>query len=115
MSETCPIVPIRDRVLVRPDPDDEQIGRIIIPNAAVELKKFVGTVVAVGEGILTTEFDHKKVPPEPLVVPLRVKVGDKVVYDKYSGTIIEWPPNSREEVVILSEANILAIVRPEEK
>ncbi len=103
-----PIFPIRDKILVRPDPDDEMIGRIIVPDAAAELKKFVGTVLAVGEGIAT---DKVGADNRLIVVPLAVKPGDKIVYDKYAGMRIEWPPNSRDEVILLVEANVLAIIK----
>ena len=69
--------PLADRVLVRPIEEREQKrGGIIIPDTAKE-KPVQGEVVAVGPGKLND--DGKK-------VPLEVKIGDRVLYGKYSGT-----------------------------
>ena len=69
--------PLADRVIIKPSAAEEKTkGGIILPDTAKE-KPVIGEVVAVGPGKITE--DGKKVVPE-------VKVGDKVLYGKYSGT-----------------------------
>jgi len=92
------IKPLADRVLVkRLEGDEEQkIGGIIIPDTAKE-KPQEAEVVAVGPGKLE---EGKRVEPE-------VKVGDKVLIGKYSGTEVKL---DGEEYLIMREDDILAIV-----
>jgi chaperonin GroES len=90
--------PLADRVVVKPSPAEEKTkGGIILPDTAKE-KPVIGEVVAVGPGKVTD--DGKKVVPE-------VKVGDKVLYGKYSGTEVTV---DGEELLIMREADIFAIV-----
>jgi chaperonin GroES len=71
------IKPLGDRVVIKPAPAEERTkGGIILPDTAKE-KPVIGEVVAVGPGKITDE--GKK-------IALEVKVGDKVLYGKYSGT-----------------------------
>lgn len=92
------ITPLADRVLIKPlEPKEVKKGGIIIPDTAQE-KPQEGEVIAVGKG-KTTE-DGK-------VVPMEVKVGDKVLYGKYSGTEIKI---NDVEYLIMREEDILAIV-----
>ncbi len=92
------IKPLADRVIVKPSPAEEKTkGGIILPDTAKE-KPVIGEVVAVGPGKVTD--DGKKVAPE-------VKVGDKVLYGKYSGTEVTV---EGEEYLIMREADIFAIV-----
>lgn len=92
------IKPLADRVIIKPSPAEEKTkGGIILPDTAKE-KPVVGQVVAVGPGKVTD--DGKKVPPE-------VKVGDKVLYGKYSGTEVTI---EGEEYLIMREADVFAIV-----
>ena len=91
------IQPIGDRVLVKMVEDAEQIkGGIIIPDSAKE-KPQEAEVVAVGPG---ATVDGK-------VVPMEVKVGDKVIYSKYAGTEVKI---DGVEYIIVKESDILAIV-----
>ena len=92
------IKPLADRVLVkRLESDEEQkVGGIIIPDTAKE-KPQEAEVVAVGPGKLE---EGKRVEPE-------VKVGDKVLIGKYSGTEVKM---DGEEYLIMREDDILAIV-----
>jgi len=90
--------PLADRVVIKPSPAEEKTkGGIILPDTAKE-KPVMGQVVAVGPGKVAD--DGKKIAPE-------VKVGDKVLYGKYSGTevMIEG-----DEYLIMREADIFAIV-----
>src|SRR3954471_18267580 len=74
------IAPLGDRVLVRPaEKDEARKSGIIIPDTAKE-KPQEGKVVAVGKG---------KVTEDGKVLPMEVKVGDRVLYGKYSGTEIK--------------------------
>jgi len=92
------VKPLADRVVIKPSPAEEKTkGGIILPDTAKE-KPVIGEVVAVGPGKVTE--DGKKVVPE-------VKVGDKVLYGKYSGTEVTI---DGEEFLIMREADIFAIV-----
>ena len=69
--------PLADRVIVKPSEAEEKTkGGIILPDTAKE-KPIEGTIVAIGPGKVSD--DGKIVKPE-------VKIGDKVLYGKYSGT-----------------------------
>ena len=88
------IQPIADRVLVQADPAEEKSkGGIIIPDTAKETPQ-KGTVLAVGKG-------SKK-------NPMTVKVGDVVLYGKYSGTEITV---EGEEVLFMKESDIFGIIK----
>jgi chaperonin GroES len=92
------IKPLADRVVIKPSPAEEKSrGGIILPDTAKE-KPVVGEVVAIGPGKVTD--DGKKVAPE-------VKVGDKVLYGKYSGTEVTI---EGDEYLIMRESDIFAIV-----
>jgi chaperonin GroES len=93
------IQPLADRVVVKPIEEAEQMrGGLYIPDTAKE-KPSQGEVVAVGPGKLSEE--GKRLAPD-------VKVGDKVLYGKYSGTEITL---DGEEVLILRESDVLAVVK----
>ena len=93
------VKPLGDRVLVRPEEEEEQMkGGIIIPDTAKE-KPQRGKVVAVGDG--KVDDSGKKIKPS-------VKSGDTVLYGKYSGTEIQLDD---EEHLIMSEGDILAIIK----
>lgn len=91
------IKPLGDRVVIRPlDAAEEKVGSIFIPDTAKE-KPQEGTIEAVGPG--RTE-DGKLIAPE-------VKVGDRVLYGKYSGTEVK---RDGKEYLIVRESDILAII-----
>lgn len=90
--------PLADRVIIKPQEAEEKTkGGIILPDTAKE-KPVIGEVVAVGPGKVSD--DGKKITPE-------VKVGDKVLYGKYSGTEVTV---EGQEYLIMREADIFAIV-----
>ena len=92
------IKPLGDRVVIKPAAAEEKTkGGIILPDTAKE-KPVVGEIVAVGTGKVTD--DGKKIDPE-------VKVGDKVLYGKYSGTEVTI---DGVEYLIMREADIFAIM-----
>ena len=91
------VAPLADRVVVKPLEEAEQMrGGLYIPDAAKE-KPQQGNIVAVGPGRF--EKDAR--------VPMDVKVGDKVLYGKYSGTEVTI---EGEQLLILRESDILAVI-----
>lgn len=91
--------PLADRVVVKPsEPEEKKQGGIIIPDTAKE-KPQQGKIIAVGPGRVTD--DGKKVAME-------VKVGDIVLYGKYSGTEVTV---DNEDLLIMRESDILAILK----
>jgi chaperonin GroES len=92
------VAPLADRVVVKPLEEAEQMrGGLYIPDTAKE-KPQQGEVVAVGPG--RYEKDQR--------VPMEVKVGDKVLYGKYSGTEVTI---DGEQLLILRESDVLAITK----
>jgi len=90
--------PLHDRLLVRRIEEKESVkGGIIIPDTAKE-KPQEGEVIAVGNG---------KVLENGTKVPMDVKVGDKVLFGKYSGNDIKV---DGQEYLILHESDVLAVV-----
>ncbi|MCY4561969.1 MAG: co-chaperone GroES [Flavobacteriaceae bacterium] len=87
------IKPLADRVLIEPAPAEEKTASgLIIPDTAKE-KPQKGTVVAIGPGTADN--------------PITVKVGDLVLYGKYSGTDLS---HGGVDYLIMKESDILAIV-----
>ncbi|HXW97117.1 MAG TPA: co-chaperone GroES [Gemmatimonadales bacterium] len=87
--------PLEDRVVIWPDDEAETMrGGLYIPDTAKE-KPTQGEILAVGPGRME----------KGARVPMDVKVGDKVLYGKYSGTNITV---DGEEVVIVKSSDILA-------
>ncbi len=94
------IKPLGDRVVIKPlEAEAKTKGGIVIPDTAKE-KPQEGKVVAVGKG---------KVLDSGTVQPPEVKVGDKVLYGKYSGN--EITTKDGEELLIMREEDILAIIK----
>jgi chaperonin GroES len=92
------IRPLQDRVIVKRIQEEEKTkGGIIIPDTAKE-KPQEGKVIAVGKG---------KVNDEGKVTPLDVKVGDRILFGKYSGSEIKL---DGEEHLILREDDILGVL-----
>jgi chaperonin GroES len=90
--------PLADRIVVEPiEQEDVTAGGIILPETAKE-KPQQGTVIAAGPGRVDEDGNR---------VAMELKVGDRVLYAKYSGTEIKL--NSKK-VLILRESDILAIV-----
>lgn len=90
--------PLADRVVVKPSQAEEKTkGGIIVPDTAKE-KPVWGEVIAVGPGRVSDE--GKTITPD-------VKVGDKVLYGKYSGTEVTV---DGEELLIMRESDIFAIM-----
>lgn len=89
------IKPLGDRVLVKPLPAEEVTrSGIVLPDTAEKEKKEQGTVVAVGEG--------------GKIKKLKLKIGDKVLFGKYSGDEVEM---DKVEYKFLKDEDILGIVQ----
>lgn len=94
------IKPLGDRVVIKPlEAEAKSKGGILLPDTAKE-KPQEGKVVAVGKG---------KVLENGSVSAPEVKVGDKVLYGKYSGN--EITTKEGEELLIMREEDILAIIK----
>ena len=93
MAKKLSVTPLHDRVIVKAAPAEEKTaGGIIIPDTAKE-KPQRGTVVAAGPG----KKDE----------PVTVKIGDNVLYGKYSGTEIQV---DGQDYLIMRESDIFAIL-----
>lgn len=91
--------PLRDRVLIRrTDEDEKTAGGIIIPDTAKE-KPSQGEIVAIGEG--ARDKDGK-------LLPMSVKVGDKVLFGKWGGTDVKV---DGEDLLILQEGDVFGIIK----
>ncbi len=93
--------PLGDRVVVEHvEQAEKTAGGVFLPDTAKE-KPQEGRVLAVGTG---------RTLDNGTVLPLSVKVGDKIIYSKYSGSEIKY---EGKEVLIISEKDVLAIVSDE--
>jgi chaperonin GroES len=92
------IRPLYDRVVVRPiDAETRTTGGIVIPDSAAE-KSGQGEVLAVGPGAVLDDGQIR---------PLTVKVGDKVLFGKYSGSEVKL---AAETLLVIRESEILAVI-----
>ena len=90
--------PLGSRIVVEPIEQDEvTAGGIVLPETAKE-KPQKGTVLAIGPGDRNEKGER---------IPMDVKVGDKVLYAKYSGTEIKL---DSKKLLILRESDVLAIL-----
>ena len=93
MANKVNVTPLHDRVIVKPAAAEEKTaGGIIIPDTAKE-KPQKGKIIAVGEGVKDK--------------PVTVKVGDNVLYGKYSGTEINI---DGKEYLIMRNSDIFGII-----
>ncbi|MEW6328084.1 MAG: co-chaperone GroES [Thermodesulfobacteriota bacterium] len=92
------IRPLQDRIVVKRLEEEEKTkGGIIIPDTAKE-KPIEGKVIAVGNGKLLENGTR---------VPLEIKVGDRILFGKYSGTEVKI---EGEEHLIMREDDVLGII-----
>ena len=90
--------PLHDRVLVRRiEADSKTAGGIIIPDSAQE-KPSEGEIVAIGDGARDDDGDR---------IALDVKVGDRVLFGKWSGTEVKI---GGEDLLIMKESDIMGIM-----
>ena len=92
------IRPLGDRVVIQPrDVETKTAGGILIPDTADKDKPMEGIILAVGTG---KYMDGK-------IQPLQVKVGDKVLFGKYSGTNIKM---DGDEILVMREEDIMGVL-----
>jgi len=92
------IHPLHDRVIVKREAEERKSpGGIVIPDTAAE-KPILGKVIAVGKGKIL-ENGH--------VRPLDLKVGDKVLFGKFSGTEVKV---EGEELVVMREEDLMGVI-----
>jgi chaperonin GroES len=92
------IRPLHDRVIVKREEDERKSpGGIVIPDTAAE-KPIKGRVIAVGKG---------KILEDGGIRPLDVKIGDKVLFGKYSGTEVKV---DGDDVLVMREEDIMAVI-----
>ncbi len=92
------IRPLHDRVIVkRLEEDRKSPGGIVIPDTAAE-KPVQGKIVAVGKG---------KILEDGQVRPLDVKVGDTILFGKYSGTEVKV---DGDDLLVMREEDVMAVI-----
>jgi chaperonin GroES len=92
------IRPLHDRVIVkRLEEERTSPGGIVIPDSATE-KPIQGKIVAVGKG---------KILEDGHVRPLDVKVGDKILFGKYSGTEVKV---DGDDLLVMREEDVMAVI-----
>ena len=95
----CPIKPLSDKVVILPQEEGEQMyGNIIVPDTGQERPE-IGTVMAVGEGRVTSEG---------AIIQNQLKVGQKVMVPKFGAQVVVI---ENETYVIASENDILGIIK----
>lgn len=92
------IRPLHDRVVIkRLEAEEKTASGIVLPGAAAE-KPDMGEVIAVGNGKIQENGERR---------PLELKVGDKVIFGKYSGQTVKI---DGDEVLVLREEDVMAVV-----
>ena len=94
------IKPLADRVVVKPlEAEEKTKGGLVLPDTAKE-KPQEGKIVAVGKG---------KVLENGQIQPMELKVGDRILYGKYSGN--EISTKDGDELLIMREEDVLAVLK----
>jgi len=97
-KKSIKIRPLGDRLVVEPQElESKTAGGILIPDTADKDKPIQGTVLAIGQG---KYVDGK-------MLPLQVKVGDKVLFGKYAGTNVKF---SEKEYLVMREEDVMGVV-----
>ena len=90
--------PLHDRLIVRREEEERtSAGGIVIPDTASE-KPEQGTVLAVGKGKMLDDGTQR---------PLHVKVGDRVLFGKYSGTDVKL---GSDDYLVMREDDVMAVI-----
>ena len=98
MADKLKIRPLHDRVIIqRLEAETKSSGGIVIPDSAAE-KPIRGKVMAVGKGKILENGD---------VRPLDLKVGDHVLFGKYSGTEVKV---DGDEYLVMREEDVMAVI-----
>jgi chaperonin GroES len=96
-KNTQKIRPLGDRLVVAPNEiESKTAGGIVIPDTADKDKPMQGTVIAVGDG---KWYDGKK-------QPLQVKIGDHILFGKYSGTSIKLD----KDYLVMREDDVMGVL-----
>jgi chaperonin GroES len=99
MSSDSKIRPLQDRIIVcRLDSEEKTASGLIIPDSAKE-KPQQGKVIAVGKGKVKDDGSHQ---------PVDLKVGDIILFGKYSGTDVKI---GEQEYLIMREDDVLGVVQ----
>ena len=99
----CPIEPLGDRVVILPLEEEEQTyGNIVVPDMGKE-KPETGTVLAVGEGRVTSEG---------MIIKNQLEVGQVVMVTKFGAQVVTI---ENETYIIASENDVLGIIKPKNK
>lgn len=97
-KNTPNIRPLSDRIVVEPkDKESKTAGGIVIPDSAGNEKPMEGTVIAIGNG---KWVDGK-------IQPLQVKVGDQILFGKYSGTNFKLID---KEYLVMREEDVMGVL-----
>ncbi len=114
-TPTFPFKPMFDRIIVVRDAAQSKVGALFIPNEAKEAPN-IGTVLAVGEGRLCntvqagyTVVEDTYITTGVYIQPLRVRVGDRVLFQSYAGTEIK-NPISGDTVLVMTEDDVLCVI-----
>jgi len=98
MADKLKIRPLHDRVIIkRLEEERTSPGGIVIPDSAAE-KPIKGKVIAVGKG---------KILENGAVRPLDIKVGDNILFGKYSGTEVKV---DGDELLVMREEDVMAVI-----
>ena len=93
------LAPRGDRVIVKPDAEETtSAGGIVLAPSSSKEKPQRGTITAVGKG---------KIGDDGKIVPLDLKVGERILYGKYAGTEFKM---DGEDMLVLREDDIMAVV-----
>ena len=93
------IRPLSDRIVVLAcELEKKTAGGIVIPDSAGQEKPVEGEVIAIGNGKINTNGD---------LIPLQVKVGDKVLFGKYSGTNVKLDD---KEYLVMREEDVMGVL-----
>lgn len=100
MSNAAPkIRPLSDRIVVEPkETESKTAGGIVIPDTADKDKPMEGTVVATGNGKYDTDGKIR---------PLQVKVGEKILFGKYSGTELKL---NEKKYLVMREEDVMGVL-----
>lgn len=117
-SAVTVLQPMFDRLLILRDEAVKFVGGIELPAGAVDIPN-TGTVVATGEGRLCPtlsglQFEHESgrgvATMNCHVEPLRIKVGDRVLFQAYAGTVVK-DPSTGQPLILCVEDDILALLK----
>jgi chaperonin GroES len=93
------LMPLNDHLVIKPATEEKTVGGILLPETADKERPEKGEVIAVGPGKLLENGSR---------APMSVKIGDTVVFKKYSPDEVKV---GKEEYLVISESDVLAIVK----